>query len=73
MAFDLLVDAVATLGSMRGRRYSAVIRDNVFTHFNVDEGMSCSQAIPTLQQLRSLPPAAEQQPQREETLAEPLQ
>lgn len=33
-------------------RFSAVIKDNVITHFNLDDGLTCSLAEPTLAQLK---------------------
>ena len=50
-AFDVVLDATANLGSKRGKRYSAVIKDGTITHFNLDDGLSCSLADPTLAQL----------------------
>ncbi len=35
-------------------RYSCVIKDNVITHFNLDSGLSCALADPTLEQLKQV-------------------
>mmetsp|Transcript_23843 Transcript_23843/g.52233 ORF Transcript_23843/g.52233 Transcript_23843/m.52233 type:complete len:171 (-) Transcript_23843:365-877(-) len=53
-AFDVVLDVTEKLGSKRGKRYSAVIKDNVITHFNLDDGLTCSLADPTLAQLKEV-------------------
>jgi len=53
-AFDCVLDTTANLGNKRGKRYSVVVKDNVITHFNLDDGLSCSLADPTLSQLESV-------------------
>ncbi|KAK9820372.1 hypothetical protein WJX72_009593 [[Myrmecia] bisecta] len=54
-ALDVVLDAEAKLGTKRCKRFSAVIKDNVITHINVEPdggGLSCSLASPTLAQLK---------------------
>ncbi|GAX79049.1 hypothetical protein CEUSTIGMA_g6489.t1 [Chlamydomonas eustigma] len=53
-AFDCVLDTTANLGNKRGKRFSVVVKDNVITHFNLDDGLSCSLADPTLAQLASV-------------------
>lgn len=54
-SFDCVMESTEMLGSKRGLRYSAVIKDNIITHFNLDDGLSCSLADPTLAQLKLVP------------------
>ncbi|KAK9915561.1 hypothetical protein WJX75_000783 [Coccomyxa subellipsoidea] len=51
----LVLDAEGMLGTKRSKRYSAIVKDNVITHLNVEpdgSGLTCSLANVVLNQLK---------------------
>ncbi|CAL8470163.1 g9705 [Coccomyxa elongata] len=51
----LVLDAEGMLGTKRSKRYSAVVKDNVITHLNVEpdgSGLTCSLAGVVINQLK---------------------